>query len=177
MCRIVCLAYMTEPKQCLFHPCNSKTELVNLKSVAIEKIKICSKSRGDQDHEVINELQKDAEDGGPCVWCHKGCYCSYTLVSCMRLHVWSSGLMPRDGYIVHVRPGMMHTLMSFLGCIGNLMKVSGGEVRVLMKSTFGCLTSILNGKSWPQGLRAFRILTAAFLDEFLDKDSKSYAEI
>ena len=44
---------------------------------------------------------------------------------------------------VILRPGGMHTLMSFNGCIGNLMKASGLEV--LVGAAFGGLTSIMNG--------------------------------
>ncbi len=74
-----------------------------------------------------------------------------------------------------IHPGMMHTLMSFLGCIGTLMKGSGMET--LLSSTFGCMTSILTGKSWPQALRAYRMLTGVLLAEFMESGQKTYDEI
>ena len=66
---------------------------------------------------------------------------------------------------VILRPGGMHTLMSFKGCIGNLMKASGLEV--LVGAAFSCLTSIVNGKEWVRSMRAFRMVTAALLYDFL----------
>ena len=66
------------------------------------------------------------------------------------------------GLILH--PCMMHTLMSFLGCIGTLMKSSG--VEVLMSAAFGCITSIINGKAWTNALRAYRLIIAVLLQSF-----------
>ena len=57
-------------------------------------------------------------------------------------------------YLV-LHPGMMHTLMSFLGCIGTLMKASG--VEVLPKAAFGGVSGIITGKSWTNALRAYRL--------------------
>ena len=68
-----------------------------------------------------------------------------------------------------VHPGMMHTLMSFLGCIGFLMKGSGMET--ILATTFGSIKGILNGKSWPQALRAYRMLTAALIIIFDESNS------
>ena len=69
----------------------------------------------------------------------------------------------------------MHTLMSFLGCIGTLMKGSGMET--ILATTFGSIKSLLNGKAWPQALRAFRMLTAALLSNFLSGGPRSSEEI
>jgi len=60
-----------------------------------------------------------------------------------------------------LRPGGMRTLMSFNGCIENLMKASGLEV--LVGAAFGGLTSIMNGKAWVKSMPAFRMVTAALL--------------
>ena len=38
---------------------------------------------------------------------------------------------------------------------------------------FGCLTSVRNGKSWPQALRPYRMCTAAHLNDFLQDGPKS----
>ena len=77
------------------------------------------------------------------------------------------------GLILH--PGMMHTLMSFLGCIGTLMKASG--VEVLMSAAFGCITSIINGKAWTNALRAYRLIIAVLLRSFYSNGAKTYQEL
>ena len=46
---------------------------------------------------------------------------------------------------VILHPGMMHTLMSFLGCVGTLMKASG--VDILISAAFAGITSIVNGNT------------------------------
>ena len=74
-----------------------------------------------------------------------------------------------------IHPGMMHTLMSFLGCIGNLMKGSG--IETILAAAFGSIKGIMNGKSWPLALRAYRMLTAALLNNFLCDGSKTSEEI
>ena len=66
---------------------------------------------------------------------------------------------------VILHPGMMHTMMSFLGSIGTLMKGSGLEQ--LISSAFGGIASILNGKCWTNSLRAYRFVVAALLQGFL----------
>ena len=76
---------------------------------------------------------------------------------------------------VILRPGGMHTLMSFNGCIGNLMKASGLEV--LVGAAFGGLTSIMNGKAWVKSMRAFRMVTAALLYDFLKDGAKTFEDI
>ena len=52
---------------------------------------------------------------------------------------------------VILHPGMMHTFMSFLGCVGTLMKASG--VDILISAAFAGITSIVNGKAWTNALR------------------------
>ena len=74
------------------------------------------------------------------------------------------------GLILH--PGMMHTLMSFLGCIGTLMKASG--VEVLMSAAFGCIT---NGKAWTNALWAYRLIIAVLLRSFYSNGAKTYLEL
>ena len=63
-----------------------------------------------------------------------------------------------------LRPGAMHVITSFLGCIGNLMKGSGLDI--LVGSAFGHITSIMNGKSWVMAMRAFRMVLVALLECF-----------
>ena len=70
---------------------------------------------------------------------------------------------------------MMHTLMSFLGCIGKLMKASG--VDVLMSAAFGGITSIVNGKAWTNALRTCRLTIAVLLQGFYSNGAKTYQEL
>ena len=59
------------------------------------------------------------------------------------------------------RPGGMHTLMSFLGCIGQLMKGTGREE--LLGSAFKGVSNMLNGKAWPKAMRGLRMVVVAFI--------------
>ena len=74
-----------------------------------------------------------------------------------------------------LRPGAMHIVQSFCGCIGSLMKGSG--VDVLISAAFGGLTGILNGKSWVRAMRAYRMVTCALLQEFLSTGAKTFEEL
>ena len=84
---------------------------------------------------------------------------------------------------VIARLGGMHLLMSFIGCVGNLMSNSG--LLEIMKSTFaGVEKMLLGSKYFPQNLRALRMVveellrpyshfdSSDMLDEFLEKVSK-----
>ncbi len=78
----------------------------------------------------------------------------------MQLHIvaqkikWSE---PKRFENVILHPGAMHTIMSLMGCIGNLMKGSGLDV--LVGAAFKHLSSIMSGKSWVMSLWAFLIVT------------------
>ena len=74
-----------------------------------------------------------------------------------------------------LHPGIMHTLMSFIGCIGTLTKASG--VDVLLTAAFGGLAGIITGKSWPNALRAYRLITAVLLEDFFESGAKTYQEL
>ena len=76
---------------------------------------------------------------------------------------------------VIVRPGAMHIIMSFLGCIGTLMKGSGLDV--LVGAAFGGMTGIMNGKAWVRAMRAFRMVSVALLQNCLQGGEKSFEEI
>lgn len=65
--------------------------------------------------------------------------------------------------------------MSFLGCIGTLMKGSGLDV--LVSSAYGCLKSIMNGKSWVRSMRVFWMVLVVLLHDFLKDGKKSLDEI
>ena len=71
--------------------------------------------------------------------------------------------------------GMMHTLMSFLGCIGTLMK--GSSVDIFISAAFGGLAGIISGKSWNNALRAYRLITAMLLHTFYTSGAKTYQEL
>ena len=73
---------------------------------------------------------------------------------------------------VILHPGMMHTLMSFLGCVGTLMKASG--VDILISAAFAGITSIVNGKAWTNALRAYRLIFAVLLHNFYSNGAKTY---
>ena len=74
-----------------------------------------------------------------------------------------------------LHPGIMHTLMSFLGCIRTLMKASG--VDVLLTAAFGGLAGIITGKSWPNALRAYRLITTVLLQDFFQSGAKTNQEL
>ncbi|KAL8593918.1 hypothetical protein ACOMHN_032339 [Nucella lapillus] len=74
-----------------------------------------------------------------------------------------------------LHPGMMHTLMSFLGCIGTLMKASG--VDVLLTVAFAGIAGITTGKSWTNALRAYRLVTTVLLQSFFQTGAKTYHEL
>ena len=78
---------------------------------------------------------------------------------------WSD---PERWKTIITHPGGMHTLMSFLGCIGKLMKGSGLED--ILKAAYRGLAGILSGKSWPRAMRALRMVCVALLAEYLMED-------
>ena len=57
----------------------------------------------------------------------------------------------------------MHTMMSFLGCIGKLMK--GSAIENLISAAFGGTANILAAKVWINSLRAYRMIVAVPLAE------------
>ena len=76
---------------------------------------------------------------------------------------------------VILRPGIMHTTQSFSGCIGKLMCGSG--VESLISSAFGGLAGIMSGKSWVRSMRAFRMVSTALLNHFLNTGPKTFDEL
>ena len=76
---------------------------------------------------------------------------------------------------VILHPGVMHTLTSFLGCVGTLMKASG--VDVLISAAFAGITSIVNGKAWTNALRAYRLIMAVVRHNFYSNGAKTYEEL
>ena len=70
---------------------------------------------------------------------------------------------------------MMHTLMSFLGYTGTLMKASG--VDVLLIVAFGVVAGSITGKSWTIALRDYRLITSVLLQDFFKNDAMTYQEL
>ena len=54
------------------------------------------------------------------------------------------------------------------------MKASG--VDVLISAAFAGITSIVNGKAWTNGLRAYRLIIAMLLHNFYSNGAKTYEE-
>ena len=78
---------------------------------------------------------------------------------------WSD---PEKWATLVMHPGGMHCVMSFLGCIGKLMRGSGLED--LIGAAFSGLTGILNRKNWPRAMRALRMVCTVLLSDFLYKE-------
>ena len=79
---------------------------------------------------------------------------------------------------VIIRPGGMHTLMSFIGSIGNLMLGTGREN--LLGASFKGVHNMLNGKAWPKALRGMRMVLSVLLEESIrnaDYDPKRIQDI
>ena len=73
-----------------------------------------------------------------------------------------------------LHPGMIHTLMSFLGCIGTLMKASC--VDMLLIVAFGGVADIITGK-WTNALRACHLITTVLLQDFFQSGTQTYQEL
>ena len=76
---------------------------------------------------------------------------------------------------VVLRPGMMHTLMSFIGAIGHNMKCTG--VEELIGAAYSRIGNILSGKAWTKAMIAFRMVVAALLNAFLHEGEKTHDDI
>ena len=55
------------------------------------------------------------------------------------------------------------------------MKASG--VGVLLTAAFGGLAGTITGKSWPNALRAYRLITTVRLQDFFQSGAKKYQEL
>ena len=73
-----------------------------------------------------------------------------------------------------LHPGMMHTLISFLGCIGALMKASC--VDMLLIVAFEGVADIITGK-WTNALRTCHLITTVLLQDFFQSGTKTYQEL
>ena len=66
--------------------------------------------------------------------------------------------------------------MSFVGCVGTLMAES--ELYEIMESTFGGVSKLLNGKKFPQNMRALRLVVEELLRSlFNTEDLTSYHDL
>ena len=76
---------------------------------------------------------------------------------------------------VVLRLGGMRLLMSFIGSVGTLMAESG--LYEIMESTFGRVSKMLNGKKFPQNMRALRLVVEELLRPLFDtEDLNSYRD-
>ena len=66
----------------------------------------------------------------------------------------------------------MHTLMSFIGCVGSLM--ANSRLRQLLKSAFGGVKKMFNGKKFPQDFRALRLVAEELLRGIFKEDICNY---
>ena len=60
---------------------------------------------------------------------------------------------------------VLYTITSFFRCIGALMK--GSSLGILVGAAFGGMNWIITGVAWVRAKRAFRIVLAALLQNFL----------
>ena len=65
--------------------------------------------------------------------------------------------------------GGMHFLMDFVGCVGMLMADSG--LKDIMSTTFGSVDKMLQGKKYPQNIRALCLLTEELLRPVFEKEN------
>ena len=63
--------------------------------------------------------------------------------------------------------GRMHMLMDFIGALGTLLKASG--LYAILKGTFGSVEKMMEGKKYPQNVRALRMLAEEILRPILIK--------
>ena len=66
--------------------------------------------------------------------------------------------------------GGTHFLMDFVGCVGTLMADSGLED--IMSSTFGSFDKMLQSKTYPQNIRALRLLTEELFRPVFEKENE-----
>ena len=71
---------------------------------------------------------------------------------------WSN---PRHWENIVIMPRGMHTLMSFVGCIGTLMESIGLEDH--LNSAFNGVTHMLNRKAWPKAVRGLRMIVLSII--------------
>ena len=65
--------------------------------------------------------------------------------------------------------GGMHFLMDFVGCVGTLMADSG--LKEILMTSFGSVEKMLQGKKYPQNVRALRLLTEELLRPVFEKEN------
>lgn len=64
--------------------------------------------------------------------------------------------------------GGMHFIMDFVGCVGTLMAESG--LKEVLAASFGSVDKMLQGKKYPQNVRALRLLTEELLRSVLERE-------
>lgn len=72
------------------------------------------------------------------------------------------------------RLGGMHLLMSYVGCIGQLMENTG--LTEMMSAAFGSIDAMLSGKKYPQNVRALRMVVEELLRPLFQANQLKSAE-
>ena len=73
------------------------------------------------------------------------------------------------------RLGGMHTLMSFVGAVGNWM--ADTVLESILEVAFGGATKMLSGKKYPQNVRALQLLIEELLQTVINNDTQSYLDL
>lgn len=69
----------------------------------------------------------------------------------------------------------MHTLMSFVGCVGTLM--NGCSLEDILNVAFKGVKSMLNGKSWPKAIRGLKMVVTGLLQPIVTQHKTSVEDI
>ena len=65
-----------------------------------------------------------------------------------------------------IRPGGMHTLMSFIGCIGTIMPGTG--LQKGLGASFKGVPNMINGKVWQKALRGMRMIVTVMMEVLVE---------
>jgi len=88
----------------------------------------------------------------------------------------STKIRPDHGSALRGPDSGMHTLMSFVGCVGT--HIAESRLYEIMESTFGGVSKMLNGKKFPQNMRALRLVVEELLRLlFNTEDVTSYHDL
>jgi hypothetical protein len=71
--------------------------------------------------------------------------------------------------------GGMHFIMDFVGCVGTLMADSG--LHEILAASFGSVNKMLQGKKYPQNVRALRLLTEELLRPVFEREGHRLANM
>ena len=91
----------------------------------------------------------------------------------LAMHIkWSN---PNEWKHLIIFPGGMHTMMSFIGCIGTLMQGTGLDT--ILSSAFKGVENMLNGKVWTKALRGLRMMVIVILENIVSSECSTAEEM